>query len=67
MIAVTEWMIIARINIYHKEAVIQRWTLTYGTANKSSPGAKVSIHASLTDISGSNLDSRGHHFPLGKF
>jgi len=43
MIAATEWTIITCININNKEAVIQRWTLTYGTANN---GGTVGIPAS---------------------
>ena len=46
MIAVIEWIIITCINIYNKEAVIQRRTLTYGTANKGSPDVTVSMPAS---------------------
>lgn len=66
MIAVTEWMIITRIIIYNKEAVIQGWALMYCTANKGSPEVTVSIPASSCG-SGSNLDSKGHHFSLSKF
>ena len=46
MITATEWMIITGINIYNKQAVIQRWTLTYGTANKGGPGVMADISAS---------------------
>jgi len=46
MIAVTEWMIITRIIIHNKEAVIQRQNPMYCRANRGSPAVTVSIPAS---------------------